>query len=351
VVYKGVHGEDLFASIHVDDLKSSASDNAAGIALDKEFWGILETKYKGLAIQHGPDYRHLSCELHYDKKKGIITKSQTVFLRKILKQHAVSGRETLPYRLDILKEKSAEVSKLSTSEHSSFRSALMQVAYLIQTRPTIAWIIAYLQSKAHAPDQVDLMDLWHLLRYLNAHQDVPLVFQPKDTQLRACADTSYGIYDERSHLGFAITLGGDSNAPVATKSSLIKLICRSSTEAEIHGVNELTSELLWTIDLLTELGYPQEPVAILEDNQSCITMMQQEPRNFQSKSRHIRIKWGFFRQLYKQGLMYLKHCPTDQMPADLLTKPLGGVLFRRHAKTLQNFDAVEGCVKHHTSKV
>jgi hypothetical protein len=351
VVRKGTKGNDLIATIHVDDLMASASDTPTGQKLDEEFWGILERKYKGIVIQRGPSYRHLSCEINYDKAKGVITKSQTVFLSKILKQHEVSGVESLPCRLNILDPKPSDTFLLSSNAQSSFRSALQQVAYLVLTRPVIAWIVTYLQCRAHHPDSVDLADLWHLLRYLKGSPDVPLVYSPKDTQLRASVDTSYALYGERSHLGYAVTLGGDTNAPVAIKSSTIKLICRSSTEAEIHGVNELTSELLWAIDLLGELGYPQKPVRILEDNQSCITMMQQKPRNFQSKSKHIRVKWKFFRQQYKQGIMYLEHCPTDRMVADLLTKPLGGQLFRRHAQTLHNsVRAVEGCVKAHRKK-
>ena len=64
----------------------------------------------------------------------------------------------------------------------------------------------------------------------------------------------------------------------------LKTVVRSSTEAEIVGVNEVTSEILWARDVLVELGFPQDQITIAEDNNSCITMMQTEPRNFQKRT-------------------------------------------------------------------
>ena len=75
---------------------------------------------------------------------------------------------------------------------------------------------------------------------------------------------------------------------------------------------------------------------IREDNQSCITMLQQEPRNFQSKSKHVRVKWAFFRQEYAKRTLFLEYCPTSDMVADLLTKPLGGKAHNRHSTKLFN---------------
>ena len=73
---------------------------------------------------------------------------------------------------------------------------------------------------------------------------------------------------------------------------------------------------------------------IFQANQSCITMLQREPRNFVTKSRHVRVKWAFFREEYANRSVKLRYCPTHQMLADLLTKPLGGKLHNLHSSTL-----------------
>ena len=151
-------------------------------------------------------------------------------------------------------------------------------------------------------------------------------------------DASYASHpDGRSHYGYAIIMGCSVNLPISFQSGSIKIVCRSSTESEISGVNEVTSELLWTIDFAKEVGLYQGNNAIDEDDTSCIILMQQEPRNFQTSSRHIRVKFAFFRQQYKRGILHLRHCRTEDLAADILTKPtIGGRLFRKHMDTLTN---------------
>lgn len=87
---------------------------------------------------------------------------------------------------------------------------------------------------------------------------------------------------------------------------------------------------------MIELGFPQNEIQIAEDNDSCITMLQTEPRNFQTKSKHVRIKWAFFRQEYDKGLIKLVFCPTHRMRADILTKPLRGNAFKSHNDAICN---------------
>ena len=80
----------------------------------------------------------------------------------------------------------------------------------------------------------------------------------------------------------------------------------------------------------------QGKIPIAEDNMSCITMLQKEPRSFHSKSRHVRVKWAFFRQEYAKRTLVLRYCPTEEMVADLLTKPLGGKAHNQHTQAILN---------------
>ena len=182
-------------------------------------------------------------------------------------------------------------------------------------------MVCYLQSKQSNPSQQDKKDLEHLLGYIKRFPDKQVIFKPKDLLLRGYADASFSITpDGRSYYGYVITLG---HALTSSKGGRLKSVVRSSTEAEISAVNEIVSELLWCRDILEELGYQQHKMPIFEDNQSCITMMQQEPRSFHSKSRHVRVKRAFFRQEHAKRTVCLHYCPTSDMLADLLTKPDG----------------------------
>ena len=169
---------------------------------------------------------------------------------------------------------------LSAKETSNYRSVLQKVAYASEGRPDFDFV-----GKQSAPTQQNWRDLMHLLGYVKRVPEREVVFRPTDLQLRAYADAAFNITaDGRSHYGYVTTLGGSL---ICSKGGRIKTVVRSSTEAEITAVNEVVSDLLWCRDVLEELGYTQKSMPIGEDNKSCITMLQKEPRNLQSKSKHV----------------------------------------------------------------
>ena len=211
--------------------------------------------------------------------------------------------------------------KLPPEAISNFHSTLQKVAYARDGRPDMDFAVSFLQGKQSSPSEQDAKDLTHLQGYLKKFPEKKIIFKPKDMQLRGYADAAYNITnDGRSHYGYAISLG---YSLISTKGGRIKTVVRSSTEAEISAVNEIASDILWCRDVLEELGYKQDPIPIMEDNKSCITMLQTEPRNFHSKSRHVRVKWAFFREEYAKKTIFLRYCPTASMVPDLLTKTLG----------------------------
>ena len=55
------------------------------------------------------------------------------------------------------------------------------------------------------------------------------------------------------------------------------------------------------------------------DNQGAIALSK-NPVNRQ-RSKHIDIKYHFVREMYVKGMIYIVYCPTQDMVADILTKP------------------------------
>ena len=319
------------ASVHVDDIISAASPNAEGKKLQDEFWGSMEKRWPGIKLQTGPKYKHLSWNISQDKATGEIRKSQRDYLNELVKEVGIEKERKLPCRSDILNGE-PNSPKLSKKATNRFRSVLQKVAYARDGRPDFDFVVCYLQSKQSAPSEQDMADLEHLLGYIKRNPEKEVIFKPRDLQLRGATDASFNItQDARSYFGYVITLGGSL---IAAKGGRIKTLVRSSTEAEISAVNEIASEVLWCRDLIEELGYEQGKIAIKEDNMSCITMLQKEPRSFHSKSRHVRVKWAFFRQEYAKRTLRLSYCAADKMVADLLTKPMGGKAHDNHTSAI-----------------
>ena len=98
--------------------------------------------------------------------------------------------------------------------------------------------------RMHKPTEADDRLADHVLGYLRRTSDLRLRLSPEDLQLQAHVDASYAIHaDCHSHHGAFIRLGSTSS-PFHVKSSSIKTVVRSSTEAEIFAANDLASDLL-----------------------------------------------------------------------------------------------------------
>jgi KUP system potassium uptake protein len=70
----------------------------------------------------------------------------------------------------------------------------------------------------------------------------------------------------------------------------------------------------------------------LEDNQSAIAYSQNALVS--EKTKHIGLKWHFLKDHVEQGTIKLRYLPTNQMVADMFTKPLLAHALTRHRSAI-----------------
>ena len=73
---------------------------------------------------------------------------------------------------------------------------------------------------------------------------------------------------------------------------------------------------------------PTLQFTVNEDNTAAI-IISWAGENRTTKSKSFRVRHHFLKQLLEEGTMIIKHCPTDQMIADYLTKGMVGEPFVR----------------------
>ncbi|CAI5799470.1 Retrovirus-related Pol polyprotein from transposon TNT 1-94 [Podarcis lilfordi] len=92
-------------------------------------------------------------------------------------------------------------------------------------------------------------------------------------------------------------------------------------KSEYVAATEACREIVWLDQLIKDFGLVRKgPVSLLEDNQSCLKLTQSE--RFLAKTKHIGVKYHYIRQMIQDGLVELSYCSTQEMTADILTKPL-----------------------------
>lgn len=69
----------------------------------------------------------------------------------------------------------------------------------------------------------------------------------------------------------------------------------------------------------------EEAVKIYEDNQGAIALAKNP--EFHKRSKHIDIRYHFVREKVEDGQVVLEYCPTQDMLADIMTKPITAVQF------------------------
>ena len=64
----------------------------------------------------------------------------------------------------------------------------------------------------------------------------------------------------------------------------------------------------------------QESTVLMEDNQGAISIAKNPVAH--SRTKHINIHYHYIREAMLEGIVIIHYCPTEQMIADVLTKPL-----------------------------
>jgi hypothetical protein len=111
---------------------------------------------------------------------------------------------------------------------------------------------------------------------------------------------------------------------------------RSSTEAELVGVDDMMAKVLWTQYFLKAQGYDVGPAVVAQDNKSSILLETNGMNSSTKRTRHINVRYYFVTNRIKKGDMIVEYCPTADMISDVLTKPLQGSAFRKLRALLLN---------------
>jgi hypothetical protein len=147
-------------------------------------------------------------------------------------------------------------------------------------------------------------------------------------------DASFAVHpDMKGHTGVTMSLGKGSAYARSTRQ---KLNTKSSTEAELVGVDNLMPQILWTKYFLEAQGYEVRDSKIYQDNQSTMLLAKNGRGSSSKRTRHINIRYFFVTDRVKSNEVRIEYCPTGEMDADFLTKPLQGSAFRKFRNRIMN---------------
>jgi hypothetical protein len=235
-----------------------------------------------------------------------------------------------------------DAEKISEDEAQVYHHVVAKALFLCKrARPDLQTAVAFLCTRVKEPDVDDKKKLRRMMQYLRATRGLVLTLEADNLQVvKWWVDASFAVHpDMRSHTGGVMTLGKGAVYGTSTRQ---KLNTRSSTEAELVGVDDLMAQVLWTRHFLMSQGYPIDDNVVYQDNQSTILLAKNGRGSSGKRTRHINIRYFFVSDRISNGELRVEYCPTGDMVADFFTKPLQGSLFRKLRDMILNIKAVDG---------
>ena len=104
------------------------------------------------------------------------------------------------------------------------------------------------------------------------------------------------------------------------------------------AVNDVMLLILWTRYFLEAQGYEVCKNKVFQDNQSAMSLEKNGKRSSSHQMHHINIRYFFVTADRIQSKeVTVEYCPTDEMLADMFTKPLQGITFHHFCAAVLNF--------------
>lgn len=205
-----------------------------------------------------------------------------------------------------------------------YQSAVGAIMYaMLGTRPDIAFAIASLSQFSSNPGRSHWESVKHVLRYLRGTVDYKLTYGLKGNSkllFDGYCDSDWGsnVDDCRSVTGYVFMLGGGA---VSWQSKKQPTVALSSVEAEYMAATQATKEALWWRKFLQGVGIQVHPTTVIHSDSQGSIALSKNPEHH-ARSKHIDIRHHFVREQVVSGTISLQYVPTEDMLADVMTKPL-----------------------------
>ena len=191
--------------------------------------------------------------------------------------------------------------------------------FSISTKPDISYAVGNLKFLSK-PTKIHWMALKCVLCYLKGTMNYRISYKKEESN--DCvgfsdADRAEDINDRKSTSGYLFQISGGA---VSWRSKKQECVALSTAEAEYVALSSAVQESIWLRKLIAELGSPNGPTTIFEDNQSAIAMCKNPQHH--GRVKHIDIKHHIICEQVANKNVKLEYCPTKVMTADIFTKGL-----------------------------
>jgi hypothetical protein len=194
----------------------------------------------------------------------------------------------------------------------------------ICTRPDIAQAVGALSKYMACPTIIHWQVAKGLLRYVAGTTTYGITYNGGNTApvIEGYCDADYAgdVDTRRSTSAYVFIMAGGA---ISWASRRQATVAASTTEAEYIAASTAVKEALWLRQVAGDLHLSNMTIPIKADNQSAIKLLKNPVSSMRSK--HIDVAYHFARERVARKEVTFHYINTEQMIADVLTKPVNSV--------------------------
>eukprot|EP00804_Cyclotella_cryptica_P011844 CCRYP_015374-RA/>CCRYP_015374-RA protein AED:0.32 eAED:0.30 QI:0/0/0/1/1/1/3/0/311 len=270
-----------------------------------------------MTVHRGGRGKYLGMYLDFTEE-GIFQVDMSKYVEGVLEEFPKDIRRSspTPHSDDLFNVKDKESAKLLDEDKAimQFHRTTVQLLFLsTRARKDIQTAVSFLTTRVKQPTEDDWTKLRRVLQYLYGTKSLKLCIRVDDLHTMRCA---HGVHwDCKGQTGAAMTLG---RGAVLSYSWKQKLNTKSLKETEL------------------EQGCGTTHAIIYQDNKSAILLESNGKFLSGKRTKHIKAKYFFITDKVAEGDIVIKHAPTEEMWADMNTKPKQGRPFRKDWSQMMN---------------
>ncbi|GBN13319.1 Retrovirus-related Pol polyprotein from transposon TNT 1-94 [Araneus ventricosus] len=300
----------LLLCMHVDDLAIFCNND--------EMYQDIVNSIKSVFEEHeNKTSKFLGMEIV--KHKNGISLSQSEYIESLLVKYNLNECKSVKTPIVKGEDKSFPPTN-ELIDITMYQELIGELLYLAnRTRPDISFVTCYLSQFNHKPEKRHYILAKRVLRYLMGTKDKKLFYDNNFGFVNASSDASWrNAENGKSFSGGVILLG---NSLISWKCHKQKSVSLSTCEAELFAISEICKDIIWIVNLLSELKCKQfinSTVILNSDSQAAIQWI--KGIRSSNKSRHMNLRFHFVKDLSEDNVIELKYIQTELLIADFLTK-------------------------------
>ena len=313
-----IGGKQHTVRFHVDDLMSSHVDPKVNdeflIWLNKMYGDLTEVK-----CTRGPIHDFLGVVYDFSQP-GKVMVDMIDYVQLMLDDFSIQFDEkahtATAAAVNLFDVGTGDL--LDAKQKQEYHTFVAKALFLCgRARPDIRQVVSVLSTRVQSPSQDDWKKLERLMLFLHSTKMDKLILSAEDLHIiRWWIDASFAVHpDFKSHTGAAMSFGLGAAISGSNKQ---KLNTRSSTTAELVGVDDIITKVMWTQLFMEEQGYEIEQNIVYQDNKSAMLLEKNGKRSSGKRTRALNIRYFFVTDQIEKGLLTVEYCPTGEMIADYI---------------------------------